>query len=145
MPDIQVHHVENKTLFLGNNEFVTGLLTVPAETVVPAGALLKREGDKFAPVIDTDTTPGTPSSDGGWTTDPTDPVPGDVPVAVNPAEIKNSGGFPADIPFRALVSGKVRLDMLSVNGQPITAAQADMLRVYGILPRKLNDISRTEN
>jgi hypothetical protein len=148
MPDIQVHHVKNKTLFLGNNEFETGLLTVPAETVVPAGALLKRAGDKFAPVVNTDTTPGTPgtpSSDGGWTTSPTDPVPGDVPVAVTPAEIKNSGGSPADIPFRALVSGKVRLDMLSVNGQPITAAQADMLRVYGILPRKLNDVSRMEN
>jgi hypothetical protein len=148
MPDIQVHHVENKTLFLGSNEFETGLLTVPAETVVPAGALLKRVGDKFAPVVNTDTTPGTPgtpSGDGGWTTNPTDPVPGDVPVAVSPAEIKNSGGSPADIPFRALVSGKVRLDMLSVNGQPITAAQADMLRVYGILPCKLNNISRTEN
>jgi hypothetical protein len=140
MPDIQVHHPENKSLFLGNNEFETGLLTVPAGTTIPAGALLKRVDGKFAPVMNTspievDTGDGDVSIPG---------VPVDIPVAVNPIEIKNPAGAPADIPFRALVSGKVRADMLSVNGQPIEAAQADMLRVYGIIPRKLNDISRTE-
>jgi hypothetical protein len=148
MPEIKSHTVTNKALFLGDNEFETGLLTVPAETTVPVGALLKRAGDKFAPVVDTDTTPGTPgtpSNGGGWTAEPTDPIPGDVPVAVNPVEIKNSGGSPADIPFRALVAGKVRADMLSVNGQPITEAQSDMLRAYGILPRKVTDIYRLDN
>jgi hypothetical protein len=141
MPDIQVHHPENKSLFLGNNEFETGLLTVPAETTIPAGALLKRVDNKFAPVLDTSPV----QVEAGDANVSIPGVPADVPVAVNPVEVKNPGSSPADIPFRALVSGKVRSDMLSVNGQPITAAQADMLRVYGIIPRRVNDISRTEN
>jgi hypothetical protein len=144
MPEIKTHHPENKTLLLGNNEFETGLLTVPANTTIPAGALLKRVVDKFAPVINTSPV----QINVGDSTAINVPIPGvpiDIPVAVNPVEIKNPSASPADIPFRALVSGKVRGDMLSVNGQPVTAAQGDMLRVYGILPRKLNDISRTEN
>jgi hypothetical protein len=144
MPEIKTHHPENKTLLLGNNEFETGLLTVPASTTIPAGTLLKRVVDKFAPVENT-----TPVQINVGDSDPINvPIPGvpaDIPVAVNPVEIKNPGESPVDMPFRALVSGKVRQDMLSVNGQPVTTAQADMLRVYGILPRKLNDISRTEN
>jgi hypothetical protein len=144
MPDAQTRHPENKSLFLGNNEFETGLLTVPAGTTIPAGALLKRVDNKFAPVLNT--SPIQINVGDSSTIDvPVPGVPADAPVAVNPVEVKNPGGAPADIPFRALVSGKVRADMLSVDGQPITAAQADMLRVYGILPRRLNDISRTEN
>jgi hypothetical protein len=144
MPDIKVHHPENKTLFLGNNEFETGVLTVPASTTIPAGALLKRVVDKFAPVENT-TPVQINVGDSDSINVPVPGVPADIPVAVNPVEIKNPSESPVDMPFRALVSGKVRQDMLSVNGQPVTAAQADMLRVYGILPRKLNDISRTEN
>jgi hypothetical protein len=144
MPEIQVHHPENKTLLLGNNEFETGLLTVPAGATIPAGALLKRVNDKFAPVLNTAPVQIN-VGDSSAINVPVPGVPADIPIAVNPVEIKNPGASPADVPFRALVSGKVRQDMLSVNGQPVTAAQADMLRVYGILPRRLNDISRTEN
>jgi hypothetical protein len=143
MPDIKVHHPENKNLFLGNNEFETSVLTVPANTAIPAGALLKRVDDKFAPVLDTSPAQITVDINGDTGTIPGNPV--DIPAAVNPAEIKNTAPAPADIPFRALVSGKVRQDMLSVDGRPVTTAQADMLRMYGIIPRRLNDISRTEN
>jgi hypothetical protein len=141
MPDIKTHHPTNRTLFLGNNEFETGVLTVPAGATVLAGALLKRVDDKFAPVANT----GPVEVDAAGETVSIPGVPADIPVAVNPADVSNPGGAPADIPFRALVSGKVRQDMLSIYGEPITAAQADMLRVYGILPRRLNDISRTED
>jgi hypothetical protein len=144
MPEVKVHHPESKTLFLGNNEFETNVLTVPASTTVPTGALLKRVNDKFAPVADTSFI----QIDVGDSTSKNVSVPGipkDIPVAVNPTEITNSSNASVDMPFRALISGKVREDMLSIGGQPITKAQADMLRVYGIIPRRLNDISRTEN
>jgi hypothetical protein len=144
MPDAQVRHPENKSLFLGNNEYETGLLTVPAGATIPAGALLKRVDNKFAPVINTSPVQIN-VGDSSAINVPIPGVPADVPVAVNPVELKNPGSTPADIPFRALISGKVRADMLSVNGQAITAAQADMLRVYGIIPRRVNDISHTEN
>ena len=66
------------------------------------------------------------------------------PVAVNPVELKNPTGNTVYIAFRALISGRVRLDMLSVGGQPITDAQADMIRRYGIIPKKVTDLSWTE-
>jgi hypothetical protein len=144
MADIKSRAVTNKALFLGDNEYETGVLTIPATGTVPAGALLKRENGKFAPVVNT-----SPVEINVGDTDtvnvPVPGVPADIPVAVNPIEISNPGNAAADIPFRALVAGKVRADMLSVNGQPITDAQSDMLRSYGILPRKVTDISRLDN
>jgi len=113
--------VENKSLFQGDNDFETGILTVAAGVTVPAGAFLKRNTNgKFSVVTDT----------GNQT-----------PCAVNPVEVKNTGTTEADIPFRALTSGKVRQDMLSVNGEAITDAEADMIRIYGIRPKKVTDLS----
>jgi hypothetical protein len=144
MAEIKSHAVTNKALFLGDNEYETGLLTVSAGGTVPVGALLKRADGKFSPVANTNPV----EINVGDTSAINIPVPGlpaDIPVAVNPVEIKNPGEAAADIPFRALVAGKVRADMLSVNGQPITEAQSDMLRSYSILPRKVTDISRLDN
>jgi len=113
--------VENKSLFQGDCEFETGILTVPAGTTVAAGAFLKRNANgKFSTVTDT----------GNQT-----------PCAINPVETKNTGTAEADIPFRALTAGRVRQDMLSVNGEPITDAEADMIRIYGIRPKKVTDLS----
>jgi hypothetical protein len=58
-------------------------------------------------------------------------------------EIKNTAAAPAEIPFRAMIAGRVRFDLLSVNGGEITDAQADMIRRYGIIPKKVTDISWT--
>jgi hypothetical protein len=144
MAEIKSHTVTNKALFLGDNEYETGLLTVSAGGTVPAGALLKRVNGKFSPVVNTSPVEIN-VGDTGTKNVPIPGVPADIPVAVNPVEIKNPGGAAVDIPFRALVAGKVRADMLSVNGQPVTEAQSDMLRSYGILPRKVTDISRLDN
>ena len=141
MDEVKITRNENKSLFLGNNEYETGVLTVPANGTVATGALLKRENGKFVPVVSTESTPGVPADGGGWDTEPS---PGDIPVAVNPVEIKNNAGIPADIPFRALISGRVRRDMLSMGGQEISDSQADMLRSYGIRPKKVTDLSWTE-
>lgn len=79
---------------------------------------------------------------------PTDvSIPGsvtDVPVAVNPFDIANPGTAPADCAIRALISGPVRADLLTINGAAISADQGDMLRNYGIIPVKVTDLSRTE-
>jgi hypothetical protein len=143
MGEVNIRKVENKIFLLGNNEYETGVLTVPAGGKVPIGALLKRTAGKFAPV--TDTSPVEINvADSGTANVPVPGVPAEIPVAVNPADIENPGSSTADIPFRALIGGRVRRDMLSVAGNPITDDQADMLRSYGIIPKKVTDISWAE-
>jgi hypothetical protein len=146
---MEVTNVSNKILALGDNIYESGYITVPAETTYKAGTVLKRlEQGSFAPVTDTQGTPGThgtPASGGGWEEAPTDPVPGDVPVAVIPFNIENKKAQEASIGFRALVSGRVRLDMLRINGSSITQGQSDMLRNYGILPVKVTNLSQLDN
>ena len=131
---METRKVENKSLMQGNNEFETGVLTVPAGGTVPAGAFLKREANgKFAAIASTEPA------------DPEEPWNFDKPVAVNPVETRNLPAAPADVPFRAMIAGKVRFDMLSVGGQPITDAQADLLRQYaGIIAKKVTDLSWSE-
>jgi hypothetical protein len=124
MPDVEIHNVENKALFMGDNEFEQGTLTVPANTTVPAGATLVRELDgKFSPA-------------GGEASDI---------LAINPAPVKNKSAAPADISFRALISGKVRRDLVTFGGAAITDAQADQLRSYGIIARTVYNTARLDN
>jgi hypothetical protein len=144
MGEINTRRVENKIFLLGNNEYETGVLTVPAGGTVPAGALLKRAAGKFSPVTDTGAVLIN-VSDTGTKNVSVPGVPAEIPVAVNPVDIKNTAAAPADIPFRALIGGRVRRDMLSVAGSPITDDQADMLRSYGIIPKKVTDISWAES
>jgi hypothetical protein len=136
--------VNNPVVPLGDNVYETGAITVPAGGVIPAGVVLYRNSGKFVPV--TDVSPITISVDvSGDLTNVS--IPGtlvQVPVAVNPFDIKNPGQAPADFSIRALVSGKVRADLLTINGDPITVDEGDMLRNYGILPIRVNDISRLE-
>jgi hypothetical protein len=120
--DVVTRDVVNKSLLLGGNEYETGIVTIPASSTLARGALLLRKNGKFAPVAD---------------------ITKDIPVAVNPVELKNTAAASADVPFRALVAGRVRFDMLYIGTEPITDAQSDMLRAYGILPRKVTDVSWT--
>jgi hypothetical protein len=119
--------ITNSVVALGGNDFETGIINVPSGGTISKGVVLKRENGKFAPVIDTD--------------DEDDP---DIPVAVNPFDIKNPADTAADLSIRALISGEVRADLLRINGIATTVAQNDMLRDYGIIPVKVNDLSRTE-
>jgi hypothetical protein len=109
MDGIKVENVTNRVVLLGDNYFESGAITIAAAATVAEGTVLKRlEDGKFAPVVNTDTTPGThgtPAAGGGWSAEPTDPVPGDVPVAVMPFSITNSKAADADFGFRALVGG----------------------------------------
>jgi hypothetical protein len=130
--------VNNRTLQLGDNEYESGNITINAGAKLDIGIVLKRQADgSFAPVINTD--PVEVDSE------PVPGVPTDIPVAVNPTFIKNEGVTPVNIGFRPLIKGRVRRDMLTINGTAITDEQADMLRNYGIIPVKGTDISREDN
>jgi hypothetical protein len=134
---------------LGGNRFESGVINISGGATIAAGTVLKRETDgKFAPVVSTDPTPGThgvPADGGGWETEPTDPVPGDIPTAVMPFDLTNEKAAAADLGFRALVEGRVRADMLRIADNPLSPAQCDMLRSVGILPVKVTDLSQKDN
>ena len=146
---MKVTNVKNKVVAIGDNLFESGVINIANGETVTAGTVLKRlENGKFAPVVSTETIPGThgvPADGGGWATEPTDPVPGDIPVAVMPWDLENLGAAPADFGFRAITSGRVRADMLTINGNAPTAAQNDLLRSYGIVPVKVTDLSQLDN
>ncbi|MDR1586944.1 MAG: hypothetical protein LBS57_05765 [Treponema sp.] len=133
--------IVNKALQLGGGKFEQGTITVAEGAAVTAGTILKRDGTKFAIATDTPPNPGVPADGGGWATPPS---PGDIPVAVMPFDLKNEGAGSADMGFRALIGGSVRRDLLNLNGEPITNAQADVLRNYGIIAVASNDVSRVD-
>jgi hypothetical protein len=146
---MKVENVNNRVVMLGDERFESGVITIPAGATIAAGTVLKRDADgKFAPVTNTDTTPGTPGNPadgGGWETEPAGPMPGDVPAAGMPFDIANGKTADADFGFRALVAGRVRADMLRINGSPLSAEQKDLLRGVGILPVKVTDLSHLDN
>jgi hypothetical protein len=131
--------IVNRALQLGGGKFEQGTITLAAGATVKAGTILKRDGAKFAVATDTPPNPGAPADGGGWATPPS---PGDIPVAVMPFDITNGGAASADMGFRALIGGSVRRDLLNLGGDPITDAQADALRNYGIIAAASNDVSR---
>jgi hypothetical protein len=146
---MKVENVVNRVVMLGDEQFESGVITILAGGIIKAGTVLKRNPDgKFAPVVNTDTTPGTPgtpAAGGGWEVPPTDPIPGDVPTAVMPFDIANGKDVDVDVGFRALVAGRVRADMLRINNNPLSAEQKDLLREVGILPVKVTDLSHLDN
>lgn len=146
---MEVKNVSNKVLALGNNEFESGVINVSGGATIAKGTVLKRNADgKFAPAVSTDPTPGThgvPAAGGGWATEPADPVPGDLLVAVMPFDLKNEKAAAANLGFSALVSGRVRAGLLRIAGNPLTPAQFDALRDYGIIAVKVTNVSELDN
>ena len=113
--------IDTSVLLLGDNEFETGVLAdVPADSVVKAGTCLKRSGEKFAVLK-------TPASE--------------KVAAIVPFDVENEKGTAADVPFRALISGKVRADKILFDGNAATTEQLDMLRACAIVPLKVTDVS----
>ena len=109
---------------LGGNEFETGAVNVAANSTIKKGTVLKRDGEKFAPLTDSST---------------------ETPVGVVPFDIENKGSAAADMSLRAIIFGPVIADLLTIGGQPITTAQRDLIRDHsGIIPIKANDISHTK-
>jgi len=117
--------ITNKALLLGNNEFETGAISLDANQEIKAGAFLKRGAtpNTFELVTDTDT---------------------EEPVAIVPVDMKNNNTASARESLRACIGGKVRADMLHVDGEPANKDQIDLIRKFGFIPIYAHDISRTE-
>ena len=123
MAKIETSTVDTSTVVLGNNDFETGLLAaVPANTIVKAGTYLKRDGEKFAVLT-------TPASE--------------KVVGIVPFDVENEKSSVADVPFRALIAGRVRSDKVLLNGNKPAVEQLDMLRACGIIPVAVTDVSQT--
>ena len=123
MAKIETSTVDTSTVVLGNNDFETGLLAaVPANTIVKAGTYLKRDGEKFAVLT-------TPASE--------------KVVGIVPFDVENEKSSVADVPFRALIAGRVRADKVLLNGNKPAVEQLDMLRACGIIPVAVTDVSQT--
>lgn len=123
MAKIETSTVDTSTVVLGNNDFETGLLAaVPANTIVKAGTYLKRDGEKFAVL--------------------TNPASEKV-VGIVPFDVENEKSSVADVPFRALIAGRVRADKVLLNGNKPAVEQLDMLRACGIIPVAVTDVSQT--
>jgi hypothetical protein len=121
---IQTEVIESAVVALGNNEHESGVINVPANSILKKGTVLKRSGEAFAPLTD---------------------IEKETPVAVNPFDIENKGSAAANMALRAIISGKVRADLLLIDGAATTAAQNDLIRdKTTIVPIKVNDISHTE-
>jgi hypothetical protein len=141
MGGVTFDEITSVSLQQGDNQFEQGVITLGSGAAVSAGTILKRaENGKFEIAADTLPDPGTPAEGGGWAAPPS---PGDIPVAVMPFDLKNEKSAQADMGFRALIGGKVRRDLLNLNGGPITDDQADALRNYGIIAVKTTDLSFT--
>jgi hypothetical protein len=131
--------IVNRALQLGGGKFEQGKITVAAGATIIGGTILKRSGDNYAVAEDIPPNPGTPADGGGWATPPSA---GDIPIAVMLFDLKNESSESAVMGFRALIGGSVRRDLLNLDGEPITNAQADALRNYGIIAVASNDVSR---
>lgn len=119
MPGIKTENVTNKVVMLGDNHFQSAKITLAA------GVILKWAGsDSITYEV---------------------AAAADEFSAVNAFEIKNETSADKVFGFRALMDGRVRLDMVNVNGAALTGADIDKLRKVGILPVKVTDLSIPDN
>jgi hypothetical protein len=116
---VEFDTITSTSLRQGNNEYEQGVINIGADATVKAGTLLARDGDKFSIAE----------------------AAADI-IAVVPDDLTNSSNVAADIGFRALIGGSVRGDLINFNGDPITKAEADCLRDYGIIVVNSTDLSR---
>ena len=75
---LKTENVTGRVVMLGDNRFESGAIAIDAGETIKAGTLLMRiDGGRFAPVVDSTPTPGNPgvpADGGGWATEPTDPI-----------------------------------------------------------------------
>jgi len=125
MGGMKITFITDRVLMLGNNDFQAGKITVPANTTIPAGTVLTRD--------DTDKKLFIPAEDG------------DDFLALVPFDIENTAAAAKTMGFRACISGRVRADMVTVEGVTATVDQCDLLRKVGFIPAKVTDISHLDN
>ncbi len=124
MKEIREETIDTSSMLLGDNEFETSSITIPAGKTVKAGTCLARTDDKFAV---SELGSGSALS---------------RIAAIATCDIENKGSAEADFPCRVLISGKVRADKLNYNGAEMVPAQLDRCRLAGIIPIKVSDLSK---
>ncbi|MGL4982809.1 MAG: hypothetical protein ACRC4W_08170 [Treponemataceae bacterium] len=105
--------IEREHLLLGNNNFETSKILVPASSELPIGTVVFRDGDKFSKI----TTPAT-----------------QVPAGVLASTITNGDASDITVSCRIVISGDVNKNMLKANDLPIGADFSDKLRNVSIIP-----------
>lgn len=125
MGGVKVENVTNRVVMLGDNNFQSGKISLAGGATLAAGTVLKRSGS------DTITFAVATASDEF--------------AAVNPFDLDNPGTETKVLGFRPILDGRVRQDMVKVNGAELTAADIDKLRKVGILPMKVTDLSQKDN
>ena len=115
---------QSRRFLLGDNEFRTGVVTVPAGTTYSEGTILQTSSGKFV------------ASEAGEA---------EVGIAVLCEDVTNRGSSSADIAVRALISGKVNKAQLKVGSSAATDVQADALRQWGIVALNVNEVGQTDN
>ena len=122
MGGVSFHTIVSRELQLDGCEFEQGQISLSGGRLLKAGTILKREADRIFAIAEE----------------------GDTFIAVVPFDIKNTGPADATFGFRAIISGRVRRDMLNINdATTITSAHADNLRANGnIIAVETTDISR---
>ena len=114
----------SREVLLGNNQFRTGILTVPANTTISEGEMLQTASTKF--------TRYTGAS-------------GEVGVCVMVGTEVNSTSSAVDVPVRVCIAGLVDQKLIKVGASAATAVQADVLRNYGIIPVVVNQVGQLDN
>lgn len=115
---------DNVILLVGDNEFETGILTVPANTTIAAGTIVQKASGKFV------------LSEGEAT---------EVSLAVVVTSETNATGSNVDIPCRVAISGKVNKKALKISSAAATDAQADLVRKFGLVPVVVNEVGKHDN
>lgn len=121
-------NVEHKSIriALGDNEFKTGLVTVAANSTLKAGTIVKTVNGKFVPVTGSEET-----------------APEGLGVLVD--ELTNGTASNADVAYRVLIAGRVNQNALLIGSSAATAAQADALRQWSIVPLTVTEMGKSEN
>lgn len=114
-------------LFIGDNEFESGLLSLAAAASAKDGWLLKRSSGKFVVAAAADITAGA------------------VFVLATPDTITNSTEASVDYAVRVCVAGKVNRGKVTISDTALTDAQADMLRASGIIAQVVTSIGEQDN
>lgn len=126
MKEVTTSVIENKALLLGENYFETGSFNLAVGQELKEGAFLKRGA-------------------AAGTFELVEDIEEDDPVAICPTTIKNTKETAQTVSLGACIGGRVRADMLHINGEPVNAAEIDLIRKYGFIPIYANDISRTDS
>ena len=122
---MKITNVTSRVVLLGDNYFEQCKINLPANEIIPAGTVLQRDLNDKKLLL-----PAAAASDF---------------MGIVPFDLENATDTAKIVGFRACISGRVRADMLMIEGIVATIGQCDRLRKTGFIPSKVTDISHLDN